>query len=217
MGNTRARRGLLPFLIFSLALSGSLLLLLGLPQAFAHSGDNEAFSEDNSTPAPQEVSVDSQGIRALGIETARVDLRNLQETLKATGEVQADETRAFNVNPPVTGLVKAVMAKQGDMVNTGQTLAIVHSAEVANNLTQLLNERTKIHAEIARVKTQYTSEITLESNQVQLAKSAFEREESLFKEGISAQKNYQQAKNAYDSATIRLATLKKRLEQEVAL
>lgn len=186
-------------------------------QVFSHSGDNEAFSESENSSGPKEVSVDEQGIRALEIKTVKVQLQSLKKSLTATGEVQADETRAFNVNPPVTGVVNAVLAKQGDLVTAGQVLAVIHSVEVASNLTQLLNERTKITAEIARVKTKYSGELTLQNNLVQLNKSAFEREDGLLKEGISARKNYLEAKNAYDSALVRLATLKQQLEQEVSL
>ncbi|MCA0313783.1 MAG: efflux RND transporter periplasmic adaptor subunit [Candidatus Melainabacteria bacterium] len=52
---------------------------------------------------------------------------------------------------------------------------------------------------------------------VQLAKFTFEREESLLQEGISARKSYQEAKNAFDSAVVRLETLTQRLAQDVAL
>jgi len=200
------------------ALLFSLTILCGVPQQVSgHSGDNEAFSENASSSGPKEVSVDEQGIRALEIKTVKVQQQSIKKSLTATGEVQADETRAFTVNPPVTGVVNAVLAKQGDIVTAGQVLAIVQSVEVASNLTQLLNERTKITAEIARVKTKYSGELTLQNNQVQLNKSAFEREDGLLKEGISARKNYLEAKNAYDSALVRLATLKQQLAQEVSL
>lgn len=216
MRNSRARLGLHQIVVFVFLFSFA-LCAIGLPWASGHSGENEAFSGGEGSSGPKEVSVDEQGIRALEIKTAKVRSQHLKESLKATGDVQADETRAFNVNPPVTGVVKAVFAKQGDVVRAGQVLAVVHSVEVASNLTQLLNERTKINAEIARVKTQYTSDIRLQNNQLKLAKSAYEREEALLKEGISARKYYQEAKNAYDSAVVRLETLKERLEQEVGL
>lgn len=216
MRNSSASLGLRTSLL--VALLFTLAILCGIQQqVFGHSGDNEAFSENESSSGPKEVSVDEQGIRALEIKTVKVKLQSLKKSLTATGEVQADETRAFTVNPPVTGVVNAVLAKQGDIVKAGQVLAIVQSVEVANNLTQLLNERTKITSEIARVKTKYSGELTLQNNQVQLNKSAFEREDGLLKEGISARKNYLEAKNAYDSALVRQATLKQQLAEEVSL
>ena len=184
--------------------------------ALAHSGDNEKFNSSEVT-GPTEVSVDAQGIEALGIKTRKASLQTMRESLKATGDVQADEARAFNVNPPMAGLVKEVFVKQGDMVRKGQTLAVIHSVEIANTLSQLLNERTKVSSEIARTKTQYTSDITLQNNQLNLTIASLQREEALLKEGISARKNYIEAKNNHESAIVKLDTLKQRLKQEVSL
>lgn len=185
-------------------------------QAIAHSGDNEAFNQGEST-GPQEIEVDERGLRAIDIQLAKVQSTTLKDVLETTGEVKADETQAFDVNPTVSGVVKAVYVKQGDNVRKGQTMALVHSIEVANNLTQLLNDRTKISSDISRVRTQLKGDITLQAKQVQLTKATFDREEGLLKEGITAAKNYQEAKNAYESAQVKLATLQQRLDQEVKL
>lgn len=204
----------------TLVLYFAAFVLLMLISAFAqpawtHDGDNEAFNQESNNP--EEISVDEQGQKALDIEIGSVRRLVLKDMLQATGEVTAAETQAFDVHPPVPGLVKEVRAKQGDTVQKGQTLALVYSIEVANNLTDLLNERTKINSEIARIQTQLKSDITLQSNQLQLGKAILEREEQLLKEGISARKNYLEAKNTYESASVKLATLRQRLDQEVKL
>lgn len=182
----------------------------------AHEGDNEAFA-GGGNDGPETVSANVQGQRALGLEVGPPRFSFLKDTLSATGEAQAAETQSFDVNPPVSGVVQSVYAKQGDAVKKGQVLALVHSIEVATTLTQLLNDRTRIQGDITRVKTEIGSDITLQTNQVQLAKTSYERELELFKEGISARKALQEAKNAYDSAQVKLSTLQQRLKQEVAL
>ncbi len=186
------------------------------PLALAHGGENEAFSKEEVS-APGEVSVDVQGIQAIKIKTAEVTLGKLNTTLKATGEVQADETRAFNVTTPVAGVVKQVLVKQGDTVKPGQIMAVIHSIEVATTLTQLLNDRTKTNSDIARVKTQYQSDIKVQQKTVELAKIANDREETLLNEGISARKFYLEAKSNYETNAVKLETLKERLEQEIVL
>lgn len=183
----------------------------------AHEGDNEAFQHSKSDGAPQTIEVDDQAVRALEIKTEPVKMGNVADLLQATGEVKAAETQAFDVNPNVSGVVKQVFAKQGDVVKKGETLAMVHSIEVADNLTKLLNEKTRINSEIAKVKTQYSSDIRLQQNAVDLAKVTFDREEGLFKEGISAQKNFQVAKAAYQAAQVKLSTLQQRLDQDTKL
>lgn len=194
----------------------NILALLSMSPAFAHGGENEAFSKEEVN-APGEVSVDAQGIQAIKIKTAEVAVGKLNSTLKATGEVQADETRSFNVTAPVAGVVKQVLVKQGDTVKPGQIMAVIHSIEVATTLTQLLNDRTKTNSDIARVKTQYQSDIKVQSKTVELAKIAYEREETLLSEGISARKLYLEAKSNYETNLVKLETLKERLEQEIAL
>jgi len=197
----------------------SLLLCLsfGLPLCvWAHSGDNEKFVDNNSA-GPQTLKVDEQGIRALNIHTVPVVLAKLKESLRATGDVQADQTRAFNVTPTISGIVKQVLVKQGDIVHEGQELAVIQSVEVANSLTQLLSERTKIASEMARVKTQYAADIAIQENQLALAKTTLERDEALFKLGITARKTFQETKNTFDTATVKLASLKQRAEQENSL
>lgn len=181
----------------------------------AHGGDESTFAPDPKVL--EKIEVDEQGKKALGIELGTVRRQLLNDNLQATGEVQAAETQAFDVNPPVSGLVKAVYAKQGDAVHKGQTLALVYSIEVADNLTRLLNERTKINSEIARVQTGFKSDIVLQTSQLHLLKSNFEREDELMKEGIAARKSYQEAKNAYESGQVKLSTLRQRLEQDVKL
>lgn len=184
--------------------------------AHSHSGDNEAFNESESH-GPQPVSLDEQGIAAIKIKTEPATRGKLQNSLKATGEVLADETRAFNVTVPIAGVVRKVLVKQGDTVKAGQTMAILHSIEVATILTQLLNDRTKTRADIARIQTQYESDIKVQSKAVELSKIGYEREEALLTEGISARKLYQEAKSSYESNVVKLETLKDRLKQEIIL
>lgn len=192
-------------------------LLLIAPPAFSHGGGDEAFSGAGEPKAAQAVTVDAQGVRALGIKLATAKSGSIDEVLKATGEVRAAETNAFDVTAPVSGAVRAVHVKQNDPVKKGQTLAVIHSIEVAQTLTNLLAEQTKTFADIERVKTQYRGDIALQEKEVQLSKAEYERQDSLFKEGIAAQKAYQLALGEFEKAKVRLSTLQIKQNQEVAL
>lgn len=207
------------FLRFILA---ALLCLLPLTEispglAHAHSGEDEAFVQEESANALSPVTVDSLARQSIGLTTKKIELAPMKDYLRATGEVQAAETQAFEVNAPVSGVVQSVWAKQGDFVKKGQLLAVVYSPEVATQLSQLISETTRIKSEMARVKAQYESDITLQGNQLTLAEAAFNREKDLLKEGISARRTYQEAETAYLSAQVKLATLKKRMGQESTL
>lgn len=200
----------LPYLI------ALILYVLAGAGAVAHEGHNDAFSE-GQTEATSPVEVDAQGVQALGIRTSAAKAGSIKNILKATGEVKAAETNAFEVNSPASGTVRAVYAKHGDSVNKGQVLATIHSMEVADHLTELIAERNKIQADIDRARMQYQSEISLQQKEVELTELEYKRQQALLEEKIAALKTFQQAKNDYEKAKVKLISLRSRQEQEVQL
>lgn len=199
------------------ALVFALTSLLLMPAAFAHGDHGDAFSESGEAKGAKEVEVDEQGIKALGIKLAKVSTGYVDEVLKATGEVKPAETRAFDVTAPIAGSVRQVYASQNDSVRSGQVLATIHSIEVAQMLTDLVSEKTKITSDIEKLKTQYQSEITLLHKELELSSSEYQRQKQLFEEGIAARKTYLQAANEHEKNKVRLATVKTKEAQETAL
>lgn len=193
-----------------------LLYLLAPSAVLPHEGHNDAFKEGGSQTA-EPVEVDAQGVEALGIKTSTASPGTIQNILKATGEVKAAETNAFDVNALVSGTVRSVYAKHGDQVRKGQLLATIHSMEVADHLTDLITERNKIQADIDRTRMQYQSEISLQQKEVELTDLEYKRQQSLLQEKIAALKTFQQAKNDYEKAKVKLVSLKSRQAQEIQL
>lgn len=205
-------RAMLPWVCLLLLLSFSAFPTL------AHEGHNEAFGGGETTvTTAQKILVTPEGQSAIGIKTQTVKPGALAKTLQATGTVQPSENRAYDVNPQVSGIVQAVSVKQGDFVRKGQSLAIIHSMEVANVLTQLLQDRAKIQADIARTRTQAKRDIAVQANQVTLTQVNFQREQILLKEGITARKDYIEAKTAYETAQVEFTAIKKQSTENVTL
>lgn len=102
------------------------MAILASPVAvLAHESENEAFIQHGGDhDEPQAVVVNQQGQHALGLETGTACYSFLKDTLSATGEVKAAETQSLDVNPPVSGVVQSVYAKQGDSVKKGEVLAL---------------------------------------------------------------------------------------------
>ncbi len=65
-----------------------------------------------------------------GIEAAPAQSGSVSPTLKANGEVAYDETKLARVRARVAGVLLEVLAKEGDAVEQGQTLAVIDSAEL---------------------------------------------------------------------------------------
>ena len=182
-----------------------------------HGDDGGAFAPTDEAARLLELDMDDLSKDSIGLKTQRVENKTMSSFLRATGEVQAAETRSFEVNTPVSGVVQSVYVKQGDLVKKGQILASIYSPEVATALAQLVNETTRIEAEKARIRVQYQNDIKLQENQLKLSIIAYKREKELLAEGITARKTFQETENAEESASVKLQALKMRLQQELEL
>lgn len=198
-----------------------LVWVMATSQAPAHEGHNEAFSTEGTsagaTSSTKPIQVDTEGQKAIGLKVQAVQAGGLEKTLQATGRVQAADNRASDINPPVSGMVRQVFAKQGDWVSKGQTLATIHSPEIAQTLSTLLQERARIQAEIATTRTQAQRDIAVQSNQVELTQANFNREQTLLNEGITARRDFIEAQAAYRTAQSELAATKRQSAQQITL
>ncbi len=105
-------------------------------------------------------------------------LCSVNEELHLSGEVSFNEDRIVKVFPNSSGQVTDVKVTLGDRVQAGQVLAIVKSADVAGNYTDLSSADADVN----------------------IAKRQMDNAESLFKSGLSSQKEYEEAKQQYEKA-----------------
>jgi cobalt-zinc-cadmium efflux system membrane fusion protein len=103
---------------------------------------------------------------------------NVDDELKLSGEVSFDENKVVKVYPIGSGVVKEVKVGLGDKVQAGQVLATIRSADIAGNYNDL-------HSANADVV---------------IAKSQLDNATSLYKNGISSQREYEEAKENYEKA-----------------
>ncbi|WP_044173777.1 efflux RND transporter periplasmic adaptor subunit [Flectobacillus major] len=66
------------------------------------------------------------------LSLATATLEPIQTQLQLTGKVTPYEDKQVKVSPLVDGVIEKISANLGDFVGKGQTLAIVHSSEVAD-------------------------------------------------------------------------------------
>ena len=100
------------------------------------------------------------------------------DQLKLTGEIGYDENKVVKVFPNSSGQVMQVNVSFGDYVHKGQTLAVIKSADVAGNYSDLANAEAD----------------------VKIAQRQYENAKSLYEGGISSQREYEEAKENYDKA-----------------
>jgi cobalt-zinc-cadmium efflux system membrane fusion protein len=111
-------------------------------------------------------------------------LENISDELKLSGEINFNDNNVVKVFPFSSGQVLEVKVTIGDKVNKGQTLAIIKSADVAGNY----------------------SDLSTAGNDLAIAKKQMDNTESLFKNGIASEKEFIEAKETYNKA---LATANK--------
>jgi membrane fusion protein, heavy metal efflux system len=133
-------------------------------------------TDANVAKQSKEPLISDSTMQLLKIDT--VQLKNIDDEVKLSGEVNFDENKMVKVYPFSSGQVLNVNVSIGDYVKAGQTLATIKSADIAGNY----------------------SDLSVAGNDVIIAKRAMENAEHLYKNGISSEKEYIEAKENYKKA-----------------
>ncbi|WP_121247498.1 efflux RND transporter periplasmic adaptor subunit [Mucilaginibacter phyllosphaerae] len=128
------------------------------------------------TMETKEVCVSDSLQKMIKIDTAKST--PMKDELALSGEVSFDENKVVKVFPFTSGQVMEVKVSLGDKVVKGQTLAIIRSADVAGSYTDLSATR---------------SDLAINKRQLEQA-------EYLYKNGISSERDYTEAKENYNKA-----------------
>lgn len=128
------------------------------------------------TMETKQVCVSDSLAKMITIDTAKES--NMKNELKLTGEVSFDENNVVKVFPFASGQVLKVNVSLGDKVTQGQVLAVIRSADVAGNYSDL----TSAKADLA------------------ISKRQLEQAEYLYKNGISSERDYTEAKENYNKS-----------------
>ena len=126
--------------------------------------------------ASKQVCISDSLAKMIAIDTAKTT--TMKDELTLSGEVSSDDNNVVKVFPFSSGQVVEVKVSLGDKVSKGQTLAVMRSADIAGNYTDL----SSTNADVA------------------VAKRQLEQAEYLYKNGISSERDYTEAKENYTKA-----------------
>ena len=115
------------------------------------------------------------------VVTAAAERRPLAPELETTAEVDYEQDRMAHVSPRIPGRLHRVPARLGDRVTAGQTLAVVDSIE------------------LGQAKAAYRTALAAE----EVARESHEREQRLYEDRISSEKELFEARGALKEATVR--------------
>ena len=167
------------------------LLLLPLLAVVA-SGCRDSNSAQGSAPA----AAPSAAVNPVTV--VRPEIRTRTAVLETTGKVQFDEEQLVRVNAPVTGRVIEVLARPGELVETGHPLFVLDSAD----LGQAKSDYAKAVSDLARSE-----------KAIKLAKDLFEMKAIAEKDIREAENDHNKALAERDRAAARLRTLGIRPDQ----
>jgi len=137
-----------------------------------HEESGEGHEEEGAIRLSQEQ------IDLAGIELAAAEPRQLQRSLSLPGEIRFDEDRTAHMVPRAAGVVESVAVVLGQQVKAGDLLAVIASPQISEQ----------------------RSELAASQRRLELARSTYQREKDLWQEGISAEQDYLQARQALQEA-----------------
>ncbi len=134
-------------------------------------------SDANKAPDKKEqICISDSLSKIIHIDTAGID--NIYDELKLSGEISFNDNKVVKVFPFSSGQVMEVKVSVGDKVGKGQVLAVIKSADVAGNY----------------------SDLSTTGNDVTIAKKQMDNAESLYRNGIASEREYLEAKETYNKA-----------------
>lgn len=147
--------------------------------------EHPADPENKSLP----VCVTDSLAKIIRIDSAVVS--HIDDELKLSGEISFDDNKVVKVFPFSSGQAVRVLVSLGDKVKKGQTLAVIKSAEVAGNY----------------------SDLAAANNDVAIAKRQLDNTESLFQNGIASEREYAEAKENYQKTL----SASNKLKEQIAI
>jgi cobalt-zinc-cadmium efflux system membrane fusion protein len=84
-------------------------------------------------PEPERIKIAPDMMRDLRVTTGKAQTRTAGETISALGELHVNEDAYTEIAAPVAARVARILAKPGDKVAAGQTLALLNSPELAQS------------------------------------------------------------------------------------
>ncbi|OQW36157.1 MAG: hypothetical protein A4E19_00420 [Nitrospira sp. SG-bin1] len=138
----------------------------------------EPDREQAPSTVQQEVSVPAEALSGQAFQTTRVERRPFRDEITATASIKPNEYRLVHLSPRIEGRVIEVKAELGQQVKAGQVLALMDSIELGQKKSDFLQAKTNHDVD----------------------KRNYVREEGLYKEQITSEKEFLDAKGRYEKS-----------------
>ncbi len=155
----------------------AVLVLLALQACGRGSTPSEERREAKPPGNSEErVELPSKALEAIGLKTVPAQERALGNQIRATAIIKPNEYRMAHVSPRIPGKAIAVQAQLGDVVAAGDVLAELDSIDLGERKSAFLQARANL----------------------EVARRNYRREERLYTQHISSEKEYLEAKGEFE-------------------
>ncbi len=154
-------------------------------------GDHEGGKKEGQGEHEEEkvVRLSNAEMKEFKIDVNQVGPGKLKVYVSLPGEVGVNADRSVHVFPRLIGVVREVRKNLGDRVSAGEVIAVLESRELADATSEYLAGRER----------------------VLLARATFKREKTLWRQEISSEQDYLNAKQTLAEARIRLQSAEQKL------
>lgn len=152
-------------------------------------GHAEEEGEEHHDDGEKPLLLTAQQMQEQNLKIEQAELGEVPQLQTYPGKLVVNTDRQAHVSPSFSGRVEAVYVELGQQVKKGQALA---SLLVPDLVDQQAN-------------------LQIAQSNLELARQDYERERSLWSQGISAKQDYQRAYNAYQQAQIQVTAARSRL------
>ena len=145
----------------------------------------------------------------IAVETEKVAARTITEVVSASGKIYPETD--VKISPEVSGEVTELYVKEGDSVRAGQLLAKIRADQYqpAVERSQATVNSAKANVSVASAQiAQLEAQRGQTDAQLEQARTVARRQEQLFKDGVIAQADLDQARTALRSAEASIAAIK---------
>lgn len=144
--------------------------------------------ETNTKQQGTHVSVTAEKLKRAGVECSEVKVERMKMTVVAPAEVMASPNSEALIGPLVPGRIKKIMVQPNSIVQSGQVLAMLESAEIGNLTAELIQR----HSEYI------------------VAEADYQRKKELAGDNIIPKKTLQEAERSFKTATAMLQAVESR-------
>jgi len=173
-----------------LSIAVAVLSVLLTELACHHKGDSGGASSDSDTAATDVLRLTREQMEVAGIETGKMEYRNMDASLECNGIVEAPPENIADVTVPIGGLVKSCFYHPGDYVSAGQRIAVLEHPDYV-----------RIQQDFLEAKSQW-----------EYYKEDFKRQGELTVENAASVKTMQQAQANFRSTEVKMFAIKNQLK-----